>query len=91
MADGLAGQLVLSCACRMMPAILELSIKKHFTYLLHFWFFSLFSLGSILDKILGSTVWNPTLLLRCKISEGYREKTCMQNRHIPVSSAKIKM
>lgn len=53
--------------------------------------FSLFSLGSVLDKILGSTVWNPTLLLRCKISEGYREKTCMQNRHIPVSSAKIKM
>lgn len=31
--------------------------------------------SSILDKILGSIVWNPTLLLCCKISEGHREKT----------------
>lgn len=35
-----------------------------------------FSPGSILDKVLGSLVWNTAFLLCCQISEGYRKKTC---------------
>lgn len=38
MAESLAGQLVLSCSCRMMPDILQLNIMKYFTHLLHFRF-----------------------------------------------------
>lgn len=33
----LAGQSVLSCSCRMVPPLLQLSDMKHFTYPLYFW------------------------------------------------------
>lgn len=40
----LAGQSVLSCSCRMVPPLLQLSDMKHFTYPLYFWVCFLFFL-----------------------------------------------